>query len=57
MLSRARAIDMLHIHLLLPFLLDGLLADVVLEHDATYPLSPVVDPSTEPIGITLHFIK
>ena len=30
--NRVRAIDMRHILLLLPFLLDGLMADVVVEH-------------------------
>ncbi len=54
---RVRAIDMRHILLLLPFILDGLVADVVLEHSTAHPLHPVVDPSTELIGIILLFIK
>ena len=54
---RVRAIDMRHILLLLPFLLDGLLADEVLEHNRSHPLNPVLDPSSELIGITILFIE
>ena len=36
---------MRHILLLLPFLLDGLLADEVLEHNRSHPLNPVLDLS------------
>jgi hypothetical protein len=42
--------------LLLPFLLDGLLAYEVLEHNRLHPLNPALDPSSELIGITLIFI-
>ncbi len=55
--NRVRAIDMRHILLLLPFLLDGLLADVVVEHNRNNPFNPVFDPSSELIGITLLFIQ
>ena len=48
---------MRHVLLLLPFLLDGLLMDVVLEHNRAHPLKPVFDPSHELIGITLLFIQ
>jgi hypothetical protein len=48
---------MLHILLLLPFLLDGLLGDVVLEYNRAHPLNPVFDPLSELIGITLVFIQ
>ena len=54
---KVRAMDMRHILLLLPFLLDGLLADEVLEHNRLHPLNPAVDPSDEVIGITLLFIQ
>ena len=54
---RVRAIDMRHILILLPFLLDGLLADEVREHNRAHPLNPVVDPSSELIGITLVLIQ
>ena len=43
--------------LLLPFLLDGLLADEVLEHNRAHPLNLVLDPSSELIGITILFIQ
>ena len=49
--------DMRHILLLLPFLLDGLLADEVLEHNRLHPLNPALDPSDELVGITLTFIQ
>jgi hypothetical protein len=48
---------MRHILLLLPFLLDGLLADEVLKHSRLHPLNPALDPSSELIGITLIFIQ
>ena len=54
---RVRAIDMRHILLILPFLLDGLLADVVIAHNRANPFNPVFDPSTELIGITMLFIQ
>ena len=54
---RVRAIDMRHILLLLPFLLDGLLADEVLGQKRSHPLNPVLDPSSELIGITILFIE
>jgi hypothetical protein len=54
---KVRAIDMRHILLLLPFLLDGLLADEVLEHNRLHPLNPALDPSSELIWITLIFIQ
>jgi hypothetical protein len=37
---------MLHILLLLPFLLDGLLADVAHEHNRENLFNPVFDPSS-----------
>jgi hypothetical protein len=54
---RVRAVDMRHILLLLPFLLDGLLEDVVQEHNQNFPLRPVHDPSKELIEITMLFIR
>ncbi len=47
---------MRYILLFLPFLLDGLLADVVLDHNMD-PFNPVFDPSSELIGITMLFIQ
>jgi hypothetical protein len=54
---KVRAVDMRHILILLPFLLDGLLADEVLEHNRAHPFNPALDPSSELIGITLVFIQ
>jgi hypothetical protein len=54
---RVRAVDMLHILLLLPFLLDGLLEEVVQEHNQNFPLRPVYDPSKQLIQITTLFIR
>ena len=54
---KVRAVDMRHILLLLPFLMDGLLEDVVREHNRKYPLRGVYDPSSELIGITMLFIQ
>ncbi len=54
---RVRAVDMRHVLLLLPFFLDGLLADVVLDYNRGNPLNPVFDPSSELIGITMISIK
>ena len=54
---KVRAIDMRHILLLLPFLLDGLVADEVLEHNRAHPSNPILDPSNELIGITMLFIQ
>jgi hypothetical protein len=51
---RVRAVDMLHILLLLPFLL---LEDVVQEYNRKHPLPSVVNPSSELIEITLLFIQ
>ena len=55
---RVRAVDMRHVLLVLPFLLDGLLDPAVLEeHNRKYPLRPVHYPSTELVGITILFIQ
>ncbi len=54
---KVRAIDMRHILLLLPFLLDGLMADEVLEHNRAHPSNPTLDPSNVLIGITMLFIQ
>ena len=43
---KVRAVDMWHILIPLPFLLDGLLADEVLEHIRTHPFNPALDPSS-----------
>ncbi len=48
---------MRHILFLLPFLLDGLMANEVLEHNRAHPLDPILDPSNELIGITMLFIQ
>ena len=50
--------DMRHVLLVLPFLLDGLLDPAVLEeHNRKHPLRPVRDPSAELVGITILFIQ
>ena len=50
--------DMRHVLLVLPFLLDGLLDPAVLEeHNRKYLLRPVHDPSTELVGITILFLQ
>jgi hypothetical protein len=55
---RVCAVDMQHVLLVLPFLLDGLLDPAVLEeHNRKHPLRPVHDPSTELVGITILFIQ
>jgi hypothetical protein len=55
---KVRAVDMRHVLLVLPFLLDGLLDPAVLEeHNRKHPLRPVHDPSTELVGITILFIQ
>jgi hypothetical protein len=46
-----RAVEMRHVLLVLPFLLDGLLDPTVLE-EQEHPLRPVHDASTELVGIT-----
>jgi hypothetical protein len=48
---------MCHVLLILTFLLDGLLEDVVNEHNMNYPPQPVYDPSKEVIEITMLFIQ
>jgi hypothetical protein len=51
-------VDMRHVLLVLPFLLDGLLEPAVLEeHNSKHPLRPVHNPSTELVGITFLFIQ
>ena len=54
---KVRAIDMRHILLLLPFLLDGLMDEEVHEHNQAHPSNPILDPSNELIGITMLFIQ
>jgi hypothetical protein len=54
---RVQAVDMLRILLLLQFILDGLLEDVVQEQNRNFPLLPVYDPSKELIEITMLFIQ
>jgi hypothetical protein len=55
---KVRAIDMRHILIFLPFLLDGLLADEISNTtNRLHPLNPALDPSSELIGITLSFIQ
>ncbi len=50
---RVRAIDMRHILLLLPFLLDRLLTDVFLEHNRAHTSNHVNDPASDLVGSTL----
>ncbi len=48
---------MRHTLLLLLFLLDGLMADEVLEYNKAHLLNPILDPSNKLIGITMLFIQ
>ncbi len=55
-----RTVDLRHVLLVLPFIMDGLLDDAVLaEHNRTHTLTlrPVFDPSCELVGITVLFIQ
>jgi hypothetical protein len=54
---RVRAVDMRHIFLLLPFLLEGLLTDEVEEHNRANPLSKVSDPSPMMVEIVILFLS
>jgi hypothetical protein len=54
--SRVRAMDMRHLLLLLPFLLDGLLSEEVEEHNKNNPLFKVSDPSSNMVEIVIHLI-
>ncbi len=49
--------DMRHVLLVLPFLLDGQLDPLVLEEHRKHALQPVHDPFTELVGITILFIQ
>jgi len=54
---RIRAVDMRHILLLLPFLLDRLLTDEVEEHNRANPLSKVSDPSPMMVEIAILLLS
>jgi hypothetical protein len=54
--GRVRAVDMRNLLLLLPFLLHNLLEVEVEEYNSTHIFDPIVDPSTECIGIVLLLI-
>jgi hypothetical protein len=53
---RVQAVDMCHICLLLPFLLDRLLEDAVNKHNRNFPLPLVYDPSLGFIQISKLFM-
>jgi len=55
---RVRAMDMRHILILLPFLLEGLLTDEVEEHNASNRfIHWVVDPSPKMVNITITLVS
>ena len=54
---KVRAMDIRHILIMLPFLLDGLLVDAVLKHSRAHPLNPALGPSSELIRITMMLIQ
>jgi len=54
---RVRAVDMRHILLLLPFLLEGLLTDEVEEHNRANPLSKMSDPSPMMVEIVILLLS
>lgn len=54
---RVRAMDMRHILLVMPFLLEGLLTEEVDEHNRKNPFNPVIDPSPELVDITMLLIS
>ena len=55
---RVRAMDMRHVLILLPFLLEGLLTDVVAEHNARNRfIHRVVDPSSQMVEITIILLS
>ena len=53
---RVRGIDMRNLLLLLPFLLHNLLEEEVEDYNRENPFDPIVDPSSECIGIVLLLI-
>ena len=54
---RVRAVDMRHVLLILPFLLDGLLTEEVEEHNRRNPVAQIVDPSPMMVNITIMLLS
>ena len=54
---RVRAVDMRHILLILPFLLQGLLTQEVEEHNKKNPVFRIVDPSSIMVEITIMLLS
>jgi len=54
---RVRAMDMRHVLLILPFLLEGLLTEEVEEHNATNPVMRIVDPSPMMVDVTIMLLS
>jgi hypothetical protein len=55
---RVRAMDMRHILIILPFLLEGLLTDEIEEHNAANQfIHRVVDPSSKMVDITIMLLS
>ena len=55
--TRVRAMDMRHVLLLMPFLLDGLLTDEVEEYNSANPLGRISDPSPMMVDITVQLLS
>ena len=49
--------DMRHVLLLMPFLLDGLLTDEVEEYNSANPLGRISDPSPMMVDITVQLLS
>ena len=54
---RVRAMDMRHVLLILPFLLQGLLTEEVEEYNRMNPLVRIVDPSPMMVEITIMLLS
>ena len=54
---RVRAMDMRHVHLILPFLLEGLLTEEVEDHNSRNPVAPIVNPSPMMVEITVMLLS
>jgi len=55
--SKIRAMDMRHVLLLLPFLLQELLSEEVEEHNRNNPLFKISDPSSNMVNIVIRLIS
>ena len=54
---KVRAVDIRHILLLLPLLLDNVMHDEVAAHNLKNPFQPIHDPSLELVGMVLLLLS